>query len=147
MGSETKRKAFVTQLDVRFGDVDPAGIVYFPKIYDFIHQAFEALWDIHVGKRYYHLVGEDRMGFPLVHSEVSFRHPLRFGDRPLVRVTTRKLGDSSLTLHYDFSVDDVLCVDALMTVVCVDLEDLQSLRIPDGYRERFEEIAESDELA
>lgn len=147
MGSETKRKAFVTQLDVRFGDVDPAGIVYFPKIYDFIHQAFEALWDIHVGKRYYHLVGEDRMGFPLVHSEVSFRHPLRFGDRPLVRVTTRKLGDSSLTLRYDFRVDDVLCVDALMTVVCVDLEDLQPLRIPDGYRERFEEIVESDEQA
>jgi len=140
MNRAEKRKAFVTQLDVRFGDVDPAGIVYFPKIYDFIHQAFEALWDIHVGKRYYHLVGEERLGFPLVHSEVSFLHPLRFGDRPLVRVQATKIGDSSLTLRYLFRVDEVDCVDASMTVVCVELDGLKSMPIPPGYRERFEEI-------
>ena len=140
MKNTAKRKAFITQLDVRFGDVDPAGIVYFPKIYDFVHQAFEALWDIHVGKRYYHLVGEDRLGFPLVHSEVSFRHPLRFGDRPLVRVSATRLGESSLTLRYLFTVDDVECVDAVMTVVCVELDGLRSMPIPREYRERFEEI-------
>ena len=142
MTPTAKQKAFVTQLDVRFGDVDPAGIVYFPKIFDFVHEAFEALWDIHVGKRYYHLVGEDRLGFPLVHSDVTFHHPLRFGDRPLVRVTTFKLGSTSLGLHYAFSVDDVLCVDARMTVVCVELGELASVPIPTDYRRKFEEILE-----
>lgn len=143
MESPPKKKAFVTQLDVRFGDVDPAGIVYFPKIFDFIHEAFEALWDIHVGKRYYYLVGEERLGFPLVHSEVDFRHPLRFGDRPIVRVTAFRVGRSSVGLHYAFSVDDVVCVDARMTVVCVKLDGLESVPIPAEYRERFEEILES----
>ena len=46
-----KKRAFVTQLQVRFGDVDPAGIVYFPKIYDYIHEAFEDLWNVHMGVR------------------------------------------------------------------------------------------------
>ena len=137
-----KKKTFVTQLNVRFGDVDPAGIVYFPKIYHYIHEAFEELWDVHVGKRYYHLVGEERLGFPLVHSEVDFAHPLRFGDRPLVRVTTFKVGRSSLGLHYRFMVDEVLCVDARMTVVCVELDGLKNLPIPDTYRAKFEEILE-----
>jgi 4-hydroxybenzoyl-CoA thioesterase len=140
MTTGAKKKSFVTQLDVRFGDVDPAGIAYFPKIFDFVHQAFEALWAFHVGKRYYYLVSEDRLGFPLVHSEVDFKHPLRFGDRPLVKVTASKVGRSSLALRYVFTVDDVECVDARMTVVCVDLDGLKSRAIPAEYRERFEEL-------
>lgn len=144
MPPTSKQKAFVTQLDVRFGDVDPAGIVYFPKIFDYVHQAFEALWDIHVGKRYYHLVGEQRLGFPLVHSDVTFRSPLRFGDRPLVRVTAFQLGRSSLGLHYVFTVDDQPCVDARMTVVCVELEGLGTKPIPEEYRRKFEEIREAE---
>jgi len=138
----TKKKAFVTQQQVRFGDVDPAGIVYFPKIYDLIHQAFEELWDVHVGKRYYHLLCEEELGFPLVHSEVQFRHPLHFGDRPVVRITCFHLGRSSIGLRYLFTVGDVECVDARMTVVCVELGELESQPIPEEYRTRFEMIME-----
>ncbi len=137
-----KKKSFVTQLQVRFGDVDPAGIVHYPKVYDYIHEAFEDLWNVHVGLRYYYLVSKERLGFPLVHSEVDFKQPLRFGDRPLVRITCSKVGKSSLGLHYRVSVDDQLCVDARMTVVCVALDGLTSVPIPDEYRVRFEEILE-----
>ncbi len=142
MSTAARKKTFVTQLDVRFGDVDPAGIAYYPRIFDFVHQAFETLWDVHVGKRYYYLVSEERLGFPLVHADVDFRHPLRFGDRPVVRVTTFQVGKSSLGLHYVFLVDDVVCVDARMIVVCVQLGELESTPIPPEYRERFEELLE-----
>ena len=142
MSSTPKKKSFVTQLQVRFGDVDPAGIVYFPKIYDYIHEAFEELWDVHVGKRYYYLIAEETLGFPLVHSEVDFKHPLHFGDRPTVRVTCFKVGRSSLGLRYRIMLDDLLCVEAEMTVVCVELESLDAVEIPERYRKRFEEILE-----
>ena len=79
--------AFETVIQVRFGHVDPAGIAYFPRIYDYVHDVFEELWERHVGERYYRILCDDRMGFQLVHSEVDFAHPLRFGDRPDVRVT------------------------------------------------------------
>ena len=137
-----QKKSFVTQLQVRFGDVDPAGIVYYPRIYDFIHQAFEEVWDVHVGKRYYHLLGEERIGFPLVHSEVDFKSPLRFGDRPTVKISCFHLGRSSIGLHYRFFVADVLCVDARMTTVCVALDGLKSMETPPEYRARFQEIME-----
>ena len=140
--SATSPNSFVTQLRVRFGDVDPAGIVYYPKIYDYIHEAFEELWDVQIGRRYYHLVEEEGLGFPLVHSEVDFKRPLRFGDRPVVRVTTFKVGRSSLGLHYLFSVNDDLCVDARMTVVCVQLAELDSMPIPEDYRAKFEALME-----
>ena len=35
---------FQTIKVVRFGHVDPAGIAYFPRIYDFVHEVFEELW-------------------------------------------------------------------------------------------------------
>jgi 4-hydroxybenzoyl-CoA thioesterase len=137
-----RRKTFVTQLDVRFGDVDPAGIAYYPRIFEFVHQATEALWDVHVGRRYFYLLSEEKLGFPLVHSEVEFEHPLRFGDRPIVKVTVFKLGTSSIGLRYVFLVDEVECVKARMTVVCVQLDGLAPIPIPVKYREKFEELLE-----
>lgn len=137
-------KSFVTHIDVRFGHVDPAGIAYYPRIFDYVHEAFEEMWDVHVGKRYYHLLGEEQIGFPLVHSEVDFKHPLNFGDRVTVRVTCFQLGRSSLGLRYVFTVGDVECVEARMTTVCVELEDLKSFPIPESYRVRFEELLEAE---
>lgn len=133
---------FEVQQQVRFGHVDPAGIVYFPRIYDYIHEAFEEVWDKHVGVRYYHLLLEQRVGFPLVHSEVDFAAPLRFGDRPIVRVSCFRLGSSSIGLHYVYRVADTVCVDAHMVTACIDLDTMKAQPIPDEYRRRFEEIRE-----
>jgi len=134
---------FNTQLKVRFGDVDPAGIVYFPKIFDYIHEAFEDLWEDHVDVRYYHMLLEEGIGYPLVHSNVDFKSPLHFGDRPVVRVTCFKLGKSSIGLRYRFLRGDTLCIEACMTVACVRLKGMQTIPIPEAYRAKFEELVES----
>jgi YbgC/YbaW family acyl-CoA thioester hydrolase len=134
--------AFTQQIEVRFGHVDPAGIAYFPRIYEYIHEVFEELWNQHVGVRYYHLLLEQRIGFPLVHSEVDFHHPLRFGDRPVARVTCWRLGRSSLGLRYVFKLDQTVCLDARMVTACIDLDTMKSRPMPDAFRERFEAIME-----
>lgn len=134
--------AFTTVIRVRFGHVDPAGIAYFPRIYDYIHEVYEEVWEQHVGVRYDKLLMVRRIGFPLVHSEVDFAGPLRFGDRPVVRVTCFKLGTSSVGLRYVFKVDDKVCVDARMTTVCTHLEEMKSFPLPPEYRERFAAINE-----
>ena len=134
--------AFSTVLQVRFGHVDPAGIAYFPRIYDYLHDVFEELWEEHIGQRYYHLLLERRIGFPLVHSEVAFQAPLRFGDRPVVSVTCIHLGRSSIGLRYRFTLGDKHLLEARMTTVCTDLETMTPLPIPDDFRARFELIRE-----
>ena len=136
------RKTYKTSILVRFGDVDAAGIAYYPRIYDMIHRAFEEMWGGHMGIHYYDLVARDGVGFPLAHSEVDFKSPLRFGDRPTVEITCFKVGRSSLGIHQIFSVGERVCVDAHMTVVCVELEGLVSTPIPDAYRAKFEELLE-----
>lgn len=136
--------AFTTLIQVRFGHVDPAGIAYFPRIYDYLHDVFEELWEQHVGERYYRILCDQKIGFPLVHSEVDFRRPLRFGDRPVVRVTCFQLGTSSLGLRYVFELDGEVCVEARQTTVCVELESMKSRPMPAAWRARFEAIRETE---
>ena len=134
--------AFTTTVQVRFGHVDPAGIVYFPRIYDYIHEVFEEIWERHVDERYYKILSVDRVGFPLVHSEVDFKSPLRFGDRPQGRGSCFRLGRSSLGLRYRFDVDGRECVDARMITACVDLARSKSFELPARYRAAFEKLRE-----
>lgn len=136
---------FRTTVSVRFGDVDPAGIVYFPRIYEYLHEAFEDVWEQHVGERYYRMIQDERRGFPLVHSEVDFKSPLRFGDVVDVRVTCTKLGNSSTTLRYRLFVGETLCVHAVQTTACVDLDAGKAIPMTDEHRARFALILESAE--
>jgi len=141
---EARPSAFETTFQVRFGHVDPAGIVYFPRIFDYLHDVFEEVWEKHVGARYYELLLERRIGFPVVHTDVDFDHPLRFGDRPRVLVTCFKLGRTSIGLRYRILKDDALCVDARLVTVCVDTRTMTSLEIPAEFRERFAELCDGE---
>ncbi|MBJ76202.1 MAG: thioesterase [Planctomycetes bacterium] len=137
-----RMSSYDTILQVRFGHVDPAGIVYFPRIYDYLHDVFEELWEKHVGQRYYHLLLEKKVGFPLVHSSVDFKSPLRFGDRPLVSVTCFKLGRTSLGLRYVFRLGETLCLEAKQVTACIDVDTMKPVAIPDAFREKFAELLE-----
>ena len=138
--------AFETTFQVRFGHVDPAGIAYFPRIFDYLHDVFEELWEEHIGQRYYHLLLNQHIGFPLVHSDVDFLKPLRFGDQPLVRVTCFRLGRTSVGLRYRMYKQDDLCVDARMVTACVDPRTLSTRAIPSEFRTAFESILEQDSV-
>lgn len=135
-------KHFATQIRVRFGHVDPAGIAYYPRIFEYVHAVTEELWEQHVGVRYDHLIMLQKIGFPLVHSEVDFRLPLRFGDRPIVRVTCFHLGKSSLGLHFVFERDGEVALDARMTTVCTDIASMKSRPIPEEWRAKLAELRE-----
>lgn len=130
-------RTFDTQIRVRFGHVDPAGIAYYPRIFEYVHAVTEELWELHVGVRYDHLLQVEKIGFPLVHSEVDFRVPLVFGDRPIVRVSAFHLGRSSLGLHFRFEKQGKLAVDARMTTVCSDIGTLKSRPIPEAWRAKL----------
>ena len=134
--------AYNTVVQVRFGHVDPAGIAYFPRIFDYVHDVFEEVWEEHVGTRYYHLLLEQNVGFPLVHSDVDFKSPLRFGDRMVVSVTCFKLGRTSLGLRYRFMMADKVHVEARMVTACVNTETMETLPIPDEFRRRFAVLLE-----
>jgi len=67
---------FRTRVLVRFGDLDGAGIAYYPNLVNFLHEAFEDFFAGHVGRPYPEVYGEG-IGFPTVKVEMEFRSPER----------------------------------------------------------------------
>ncbi len=128
---------------VRFGDVDHAGIVYYPRYFEYFHTAFEEMF----AEGYRHIVDDRSIGFPAVRVECEFRAPLRFGDLVDVEVTCDRVGRSSVTLRYRAflkegasGADGVATAEARITCAAVDMKALKSIPIPDDLRARFESL-------
>ena len=64
---------------VRFGDLDAAGIAYYPNLVNFLHEAFEDFFVGHVGRPYPEVYAEG-LGFPTVKVEMEFLSPVHYGD-------------------------------------------------------------------
>src|SRR5262249_39487794 len=67
--------AFEVTLPVRFGQVDYAGIMYYPRFFDNFHTVFEDMFTTRLGVPYMSILRDRRIGFPMVHMETDFRRP------------------------------------------------------------------------
>jgi len=136
--------AFHTRLKVRFGDVDRAGIAYYPRIFDLFHVAFEEFWEGFVGLPYAKVVTEEHVGFPTVRAQAHFRRPLRFGDDLDAAVFLSRVGETSAVFEYRIGTPDGEgpAVAASLLTVCVDLRTFSKRSIPPRYRERLEACRE-----
>ena len=131
--------AFRTQIVVRFGDEDHAGIVYYPRFYNFFHVAFEDFFD-RQGFPYAHVLDHDRVGFPTVHVETDFTRPLHFGDRFDIDVWVDRIGRSSAVFRYRGrrAGDTEDAATATLTVACVSMDTFKAVAIPPPLRDLFE---------
>jgi len=126
-----------TSILVRFGDLDPAGIAYYPHLVNFLHVAFEDFFSGHVGKPFPEVL-RGGLGFPIVKLEMDFRSPVRHGDSVQIDVAVEHVGRSSLRLRYEGGIEGRAAFVARTTVVAVDMNRFRPVRIPDDLRERFE---------
>ncbi len=129
---------FRTQIRVRFGDVDHAGIVYYPQFFIYFHEAFEDFFDDN-GLRYDRLLDERHVGFPTVHIEADYKLPLRYGDALDIELSVPKVGDRSAVFRYvGFRhADGLKALSAEITCACVDRRSFQAVPVPDDLRALF----------
>lgn len=130
---------FRAAITVRFGDVDRAGIVYFPRFLNYIHIALEEFFSKVVGIDYPMLIQEHNLAFPTVHLEMDFIRPLRYGDRVGIEVEPEKLGRTSVTWCYRLyrpGEDEPAAVGRQVTVN-TKMDTFEKFEIPDWLREKL----------
>jgi YbgC/YbaW family acyl-CoA thioester hydrolase len=132
--------AFATTVEVRFGDCDPAGIVYYPVLYHYCHVAFEEAWRGALGIAYPELVSVRRLGFPTVHVETDFVSPARYGDAILVEVAVLEVGTTSVVFRFEGRVGERVVLRSTHTTVCLDLDAFAKQPIPDAIREALVQL-------
>ena len=91
-------------LRVPFGDVDHAGLVYYPNVFNYFHLAYEDFFARALQKPLDRFIAEGRAA-PIVHSEADFRAPLRHGMTVEVTCWIRRLGRRSWV--WNFEIRDV----------------------------------------
>jgi 4-hydroxybenzoyl-CoA thioesterase len=139
------RIVFTYERAVRFHEVDPAGILFFPHFSSYAHEAMERFFDPLEGG-YAGLVVGRRIGLPAVRVESEFKAPLAFGDDAHVRTSVSRLGNRSFTLRYRFvrGSDGVEAASMLHTVVSTDLVSMKSRDMPEDVRRIVEAHLELD---
>jgi 4-hydroxybenzoyl-CoA thioesterase len=125
---------FSTSIEARFGDCDPAGIVYFPVLFHYCHVAFEETWAGALGVSYPDLVRVQRIGFPTVRVETTFESPVRHGDVVHIDVGVKRIGRSSVDFAFAGRIATRVVLRSLHTKVCTDLDRLVSRPIPEDLR-------------
>jgi 4-hydroxybenzoyl-CoA thioesterase len=129
-------------ITVEWGDCDPAGIVFFPRYFEWFDACTAALF-LHAGfsKRAF-LDAYGIVGFPVVDTRARFLKPSSFGDAVIVDSAVERLGRSSFDISHRLMRPEGLAVEALETRVWTTRASdaphgLRSLPIPQEVVERL----------
>ncbi|MCI2430691.1 acyl-CoA thioesterase [Candidatus Acetothermia bacterium] len=129
--------AYKTTWRVSFGEIDYAGIVYYPNFFDYFQRTEEVFME-HIGFPYPYLIGELKIGFPIVRVEADFKNPVRYGDAFDVSMNVARLGNSSVTFSFRVFKGQQLCGAASITHATIDMKTFKSIPIPAELRALFE---------
>ena len=134
---------FDTRIPVRFGDCDPAGLVYYPVLFHYCHAAMEEFFAARCGVPYPRLLSERRLGFPTVNVRAEFFTSFVYGDEAEVEVWASKVGRTSVTFEYRLrrASDHALCASATHVQVAMDLDSRRPVPLPEDLRRAFEQSA------
>jgi 4-hydroxybenzoyl-CoA thioesterase len=132
---------FQTSILVRFGDLDAAGIAYYPRLVNFLHEAFEDFFRGHVGRPYPDAFREG-LGCPTVKLEMEFLSPVHYGDHVDIGVVVEQFGRTSIRIRYEGAVKGLSVFRARNTMVVVDMNTFTPTPVPDWLRERLEAAME-----
>jgi 4-hydroxybenzoyl-CoA thioesterase len=129
--------SFKTVIIVRFGDVDSAGIVYYPRYPHYLHIGMERFFQEALGIDYAELTVNRKFGLPTVRLEVDYRRPIRYGDRVEMEIEIGKVGTTSVEWLYTLrrEGEDEIAATARTVTVASDLEKIEKMPLPDWLRE------------
>lgn len=135
-------------LRVRFGDIDYAGIVYYPRFFHYYHQFFEDFFYDYLQLQYHEVIRDEQYGLPCIHLEASFKKPLHYGAKSQIHMEIEKIGRTSITWKYQIFLFDqeppVLASEALITTAGIHMNTFQSQEIPPILRQKLEAFQQQE---
>ncbi|MFN2513283.1 MAG: acyl-CoA thioesterase [Pyrinomonadaceae bacterium] len=131
--------SFSTRIRVRFGDTDPAGLVYYPNIFHYFHIAMEEFFSNQCGVGYDQLVKAERIGFPTVNIQTEFRSPILYGDEIEIEVFVSRPSRTSAIFEYRVTrvSDGQLCAQSTQIHVAMNLDTRRLVHLPETFRKAF----------
>lgn len=126
-------------LAVRWGDLDAAGIVYYPRYLHFCHVGMEEFFRHVVGTPYPQVIGEHGIGLPSVRTEVEHRRPIRYADAVELEAEVTRVGTTSVEWRHRFwhAGDARPSTEARIVTVCVAMATFEKAPVPAWLRAKL----------
>jgi 4-hydroxybenzoyl-CoA thioesterase len=124
-------------LRIKWGDCDPAGIVYFPRYFEMFDHRTGELLEVAMGMTKIRAQKvHDFIGFPMVDIRARFLAPSRFGDDVVIESSCASVKRSSFEIVHRLYNGGTLAVEGFETRVWVgkdprDPDKIRSKPIPD----------------
>jgi len=135
---------FKAKNKVRMHDTDMAGILYFPRQFRFIHDAWEDLME-HEGLSFETLFTDNDFVFVVAHVESDYLAPLKVNDKLEVHVKCSRIGNTSFQMAYEiFKEDGTLAGTGKTVHVCLKRVERTKIPVPDVLREMLSKYCRSD---
>ncbi|PMS15089.1 acyl-CoA thioesterase [Trinickia dabaoshanensis] len=132
--SEDAPILFERPVRIRFAHCDPAGIVFFPQYLTLTNGLVEDWFTDGLGIDYAHMIGERRIGLPIVKLECEFSRPSRMGETISLGLSLAKIGARSLSIRTVGEGRDGVRFAATQVLVTTSLATGESIDIPGDIR-------------
>jgi len=106
---------FSTDIQISFGDCDPAGIVYYPNFCRWVDRTFHALLREKLGGHARLCRDLDAQGLGLMNVEMAFKSPAVEGDLMQLRIVEITWAGKSYAIRYQAHIAERLVFEAVET--------------------------------
>ena len=132
-------------IKVCFGDIDNAGIVYYPRFMHYFHLAMEEFFPSELGIDYADVLHKQNLSLPTVHLEADFRRRLRYGDQINMEVRVIHIGRTSIAWGYKgyrMAGEEEIVVEGQNVTVCVRTDTFEKRDVPEWLRKGLADYME-----
>jgi len=121
---------------LRMDGVDAFGIIFFTQYWHWCQHAIEELMEAtdHPLRE----ILDSGIGFPLVHADIDFHHPLHLSDTVVAESRLARAGKRSLHFEVVFRLGETVVAEARCVQVAVR-RDLQPTEVPEWLRALVDE--------
>jgi YbgC/YbaW family acyl-CoA thioester hydrolase len=121
---------FSVKRKINFYDCDPAGILFFGRIFELCHSAYEEMIaSFNLKENYWS--NEDYI-VPIITSEASYKKALKYGEIVTINIKVAQLKSSSFELNYECKNEQGIVTNEVRTVhVCVSKGDWNKRELPE----------------
>ncbi len=124
---------------VSFYDCDPAGIIFYSKIFDYCHSAYEELISsFKLNENYWN---NEEYVVPIIKSEASYSKPIKYGDLINIELKVSQLKSSSFELEYICKNENGEVTNTVKTVhIFVDKKNWEKINIPEVINKKLNAV-------
>lgn len=136
---------FKVKRKINFYDCDPAGILFFAKIYELCHSVYEEMIQSFMLEENYW--SNDDYVVPIIHSEATYHKPFSYNSFAVIELTVNAISSSAFKLAYTCkNENDELCVEVKTTHVFVDKKTWKKKKIKDDVRKNLDTHSNNENM-